>query len=336
MFRKSLAAAIIMTSVLTACGGGGGGDDNSAVNGEQVNLTCTQSGNTTNCTSQQAGGNSAPSSPRAGSGGAAAPSPAPSSGDSGSGDSGSGDSGSDGGATPGSTPPSPPSDNSGSPTPAPGTPPATTPLAASVRAAPADGATLSGTVRLDIQGSAIGNAELLPADGYAPLLGRFTVSGDKTTAFFNFNTGALPNGVLLARISAFDQSAGTGGTTEIVAMAPRRWTLANSPAPAVTEIPPASLMPQVHISNLALPYVDPAPLATMMQMEDAAYEAMLQNEWARVEGEMLRYIPAHVVLFPPTPIGFSGPWYSCLDNHTRAACREAMNNMIGLMRGKQS
>lgn len=210
------------------------------------------------------------------------------------------------------------------------------PFAAMVTIAPPAGATLAGNVQLEVRGSAIGNAELLPADGYAPVLGRFSVATDRTMAALDFDTRSLPNGVLLARISAFDQPAGSTGTTEIVAMPARRWTLANSPEPVVTQIPPASLMPEVHISSLALPYVDPAPLAAMMQLDDAAYEAMLQNEWPRVEAEMLRYIPAHVVLYPPTPNGFSGPWYSCLDFHTRLACREAMNSMIGLMRSKQT
>jgi len=42
-----------------------------------------------------------------------------------------------------------------------------------------------------------------------------------------------------------------------------------------------------------------------------------------------------VVLYPPTPQSFSGPWYSCMNLHGTPACREAMNSMIGLMRGKQ-
>lgn len=207
---------------------------------------------------------------------------------------------------------------------------------AAVTAAPSDGATLLGVVRLEVRGSSIENAELLPSSGYSPRLGVFTVSADKTLAWLDFDTSTLPNGTLLVRISAFDQPAGNVNAREIIVMPPRTWHLSNQPPPAPTAIPPASLMPEVQISNLALPYVDPQPLVTMMQLDDTAYASMLANDWPRVQQVMRRYIPANVVLFPPVPLGFHGPWYSCVNGPlSAAACREAMNLMIGLMRSKQ-
>lgn len=209
------------------------------------------------------------------------------------------------------------------------------PFSATVGAAPAEGATLANTVRLEIRGNSIENAELLPPDGYSPRLGTFTVSADGAMAWLDFDSRALPNGTLLARISAFDRAAGTAGATEIVAMLARSWLLRNDPPPEPVRIPPASYMPEVHISNLALPYVDPQPLVEMTQLGDDAYEALLRDDWPRVEGIMHRYIPPHVILMPPTPMGFSGPWDACMSMHTPVACREAMNNMAGLMTSKQ-
>ncbi|HJV76710.1 MAG TPA: hypothetical protein VJ654_21030 [Noviherbaspirillum sp.] len=224
------------------------------------------------------------------------------------------------------------SDTSGG-TPTPPVP--VTPITATVTTAPTAGASLNGTVRLEVRGNSIENVELLPPDGYTPRLGTFTISADKTMAWLDFDTRSLPNGALLARISAFDKPAGSAGATEVIAMATRSWLLRNDPPPAPAQIPAASYMPEVHISSLALPYVDPQPLSAMMALNDTDYDAMLQTEWPRVEGVMHQYIPPNVVLMPPTPLGFSGPWYSCLDFHLRLACREAMNNMIGLMMGKQ-
>lgn len=228
---------------------------------------------------------------------------------------------------------SPPSQGTGNTASPPASSPA--PITATVSAAPADGATISNTVRLEIRSNSIENAELLPPDAYAPRLGLFTVSADKTMAWLDFDTRTLPNGTLLARISAFDRPAGAAGATEVVAMSTRRWLLRNNPPPAPAQIPAASYMPEVHISNLALPYVDPQPLVDMLQLGDDAYDALLRDDWPQVESVMHRYLPPHVILMPPTPMGFSGPWDACMRLHTRLACREAMNNMAGLMMGKQ-
>jgi hypothetical protein len=345
-------AAIFLSTLLAACGGGGGGSDSATAtsNGQTGNgsgsgptVPTTPTGSSGGSTSTPSGENGtpaggatdspAPTSPAGSSGGSTSTppsangtpaggttdSPAPTS-----------PAGSSGGSTstPSGTDGSPTGDASG------GTTPPAEPFAAILTAAPANDSIVAGTVTLEVQGSSIENAELLPPDAYSPRLGVFTISPDKRRATLNFDTRSLPNGTLLARVSVFNRPAGSTGATEIVAMPTRTWLLRNDPPPAPATIPPASYMPEVRISSLNLPYVDPAPLRTMMAMDDASYEAMLANEWPRVQGVMYQYIPPHVVLMPPTPLGFSGPWYSCLQSPNRLACREAMNNMIGLMSSK--
>lgn len=204
--------------------------------------------------------------------------------------------------------------------------------------APADGTTITtagNIVRLMVRGSSLGNVELLPAEGYAPTLGRFTISGEGTVATLDFNTRNLPNGVLRARIVAFDKPAGSADAREIVAMEARTWTLANSPEPSPSVIPAVTVMPEVHISLGNLPYVDPAPLTAMLSQSDAAFGNMLQSDWPRVQATLYTYAPAHVLFYPPTPRGFYGPWASCLDRPSVPACREAMMYMEAVMRNKQ-
>jgi len=75
-----------------------------------------------------------------------------------------------------------------------------------------------------VRGSGIRNVELLPATGYTPKLGVFSISADRKFAWLDFDTRALPNGVLAARISAFDQPAGLNAA-EIIAMPVREWEL---------------------------------------------------------------------------------------------------------------
>jgi hypothetical protein len=96
---------------------------------------------------------------------------------------------------------------------------------------PADGATLSGFVRLQVRGLALANVELLPASGYAPQLGIFQLSNDKTHAWLDLDTTKLPNGPLAVRASAFNVAAGQPGAVERVAMSPRTWNI-NNPTPA--------------------------------------------------------------------------------------------------------
>lgn len=101
---------------------------------------------------------------------------------------------------------------------------------AQVSNAPADGATISGTVRLEVTGTEIENVELLPQSGYTPKYAIFTVSGDKTKATVDFDTTKLSNGILTVRISAFNAASG-----EIIAMTARNWNIDNdqNPVPSI-------------------------------------------------------------------------------------------------------
>lgn len=105
-------------------------------------------------------------------------------------------------------------------------PPATT-FTAAVTSAPANGATVHGITRLEVRGTGISNAELLPASGYSPRLGAFNVSADRTMAWLDFDTRSLPDGARDVRISAYSVTEGQPGATEIVAMPARRWNFAN-------------------------------------------------------------------------------------------------------------
>jgi hypothetical protein len=143
-------------------------------------------------------------------------------------------------------------DSTSTSTPAPATDPTAVPpttlspptdFAATVTTAPADGATISGTVRIEISGSGIENAELLPPTGYTPVYGTFSISPDKTTALLDLDTRTLPDGPLMVRASAFDAPAGQASAGEIIAMNSRSWQVQNaapasgtSPAPAPSVI----------------------------------------------------------------------------------------------------
>jgi hypothetical protein len=107
------------------------------------------------------------------------------------------------------------------------------PFFASASMAPADGATLGGILRIEVHGNEMQNVELLPASGYLPRLGVFNITGDKTLAWLDVDTTALPNGPLGVRVSAFNVAAGQAGGTEIVAMSARTWNI-NNAAPRPT------------------------------------------------------------------------------------------------------
>ncbi|SNS88738.1 hypothetical protein SAMN06265795_108133 [Noviherbaspirillum humi] len=94
---------------------------------------------------------------------------------------------------------------------------------------PPDGSVLSGFVRLQVRGIDLGNVELLPASGYLPRYGVFTLSQDKTVAWLDLDTRTLPNGPVTARISAFNVAAGQPNAIELIAMSPRTWTISNAP-----------------------------------------------------------------------------------------------------------
>lgn len=104
------------------------------------------------------------------------------------------------------------------------------PFFAQTSMAPADGAALSGIVRIELRGNEMANVELLPASGYLPRYGVFNRTGDKTVAWLDLDTTRLPNGPLALRVSAFDKPAGQAGAREIVAMPARTWNI-NNPAP---------------------------------------------------------------------------------------------------------
>ncbi|HVL75441.1 MAG TPA: hypothetical protein VM406_05450, partial [Noviherbaspirillum sp.] len=161
----------------------------------------------------------------------------------------------------------------------------------------------------------------------------FNISRDKTLAWLDFDGTSLPNGTLLARVVAFSSPPGGAGQ-EIEVMPVRTWYLRNEPQPALNgPIPAPTTMPEAWLRLVDLPFVDPEPLAEMMRLDDASYSRLMTDEPERVRQTMYRYAPANVVLFP-APLGFVGPWDSCLQQPALLACREAMNNMIGLMNSK--
>lgn len=82
-----------------------------------------------------------------------------------------------------------------------------------------------------------------------------------------------------------------------------------------------------------LSYRDPAPLQKMMQLSDAQFQDMLDQRWNDVEKVLYRYVPASAEIYP-APRSFYGPWQSCLQHHTVAACREHMRQLISLQQSK--
>ncbi|MFC7516520.1 hypothetical protein ACFQUU_16020 [Herbaspirillum sp. GCM10030257] len=108
------------------------------------------------------------------------------------------------------------------------------PLSISSVSAPLDGAVLSGVTKLEVRGTGLGNAELLPASGYVPRLGKFNVSKDKTYAWLDLDTSSIPDGVQEVRISAYNVTDGQPNATEIVAMPARRWQFSNGTSNSFT------------------------------------------------------------------------------------------------------
>lgn len=135
-----------------------------------------------------------------------------------------------------------------------------------------------------------------------------------------------------------------GGGGDAVADADRTTSTQSSPiqaADATAQTPQSS--PENPVQNQALvtmtlaelPYRDPKQLEDFMAMSDTEYQNQLVNDWPSVEVMLHAYIPANVRLYP-VPRSFYGPMQSCLQQHGLAACREYMNALISLMRGKQS
>jgi hypothetical protein len=78
----------------------------------------------------------------------------------------------------------------------------------------------------------------------------------------------------------------------------------------------------------------PDKLIKLIQLSDADFENLLANDWKHVEKLLQKYIPAGVDFAPPVPLGFYGPWKSCLTTHFPLACREHINQLIALMESK--
>jgi hypothetical protein len=107
-------------------------------------------------------------------------------------------------------------------------------LSANLSAAPANGATISGTRRLEVRGTGLANVELLPVTGYSPKLGVFNVSADRAYAWLDLDTRSFPDGAHNVRISAFNVTAGQSGAQEIVVMRNRQWNVRNVTDPNFT------------------------------------------------------------------------------------------------------
>lgn len=107
-------------------------------------------------------------------------------------------------------------------------------LRATLTAAPANGAVLSRSTRLEVRGAGLANVELLPAQGYQPSYGQFNISPDRTRAWLDFDPRTLPDGGRDMRISAFNVTAAQPGAREVVVMTPRRWQLATNSTAAFT------------------------------------------------------------------------------------------------------
>jgi hypothetical protein len=83
-----------------------------------------------------------------------------------------------------------------------------------------------------------------------------------------------------------------------------------------------------------LDYRKPDKLVELMALSDAEFASLLANDWKHVENTLQKYIPAGVDFAPPVPLGFYGPWQSCMTSHYPAACREHISQLIGLMESK--
>lgn len=101
------------------------------------------------------------------------------------------------------------------------------PVSVTSVSAPANGAIMSGTQRLEVRGTNLSNVELLPATGYTPKLGIFNITPDRKYAWLDLDTKTQSDGLQNVRISAFSNTAGQPDATEIVAMPARQWNFQN-------------------------------------------------------------------------------------------------------------
>ncbi|HYC42787.1 MAG TPA: DUF4214 domain-containing protein [Noviherbaspirillum sp.] len=108
-------------------------------------------------------------------------------------------------------------------------------FSAAIAVAPADGAAISGVVRLEVRGTGLVNVELLPSSGYEPLYARFSVSEGRL-ATLDLDSRRLPDGPIAVRVAAFNVAAGGSGR-EITAMPTRTWHVSNSLPSSVPSVP---------------------------------------------------------------------------------------------------
>lgn len=103
-----------------------------------------------------------------------------------------------------------------------------------VENAPNDNNVVQGITRITVRGNRMENVELLPASGYLPRPGVFNVSADGSTAWLDFDSRSLPDGLHEVRVSAFTKLPGQPGAAETVAMPARRWHFQNGATSSFT------------------------------------------------------------------------------------------------------
>lgn len=310
MHAKYMTACAALV-LLSGCGGGGG-DPPANDSGAGGPISCT-----TDCPP----GDSPPS------GGGDVPPPS-----SGGGDDG-GDGSSGGGDPPPQDPPvveNPPPNDPPVQEPPPGdTPPVISPPDSDFNVlslyAPPNGATITTQFYMAVSGNGIRNAELLPPEGYVPIYSRFfpTPKGDTEWA------GALEP-LLLAngasyrfRISVFDVRPNTAGAREIVAMAPRTWTIDNG-----MNWQAGDRVVVTFPSIYPLKY-DDTFLRNWLAVSNAEHEASFANEdeWAAFVNELEEYIPHHIS-FESAPGGLERPHRLCVDDRVVQSCREYITALV--------
>lgn len=185
--------------------------------------------------------------------------------------------------------------------------------------APADGASLSDRVRIEVEGAGIENAELLPAAGGRPYA-LFNIDPDNSRAWVEFDTRTVTNGELRVVIDAFDSAPGTSGANVIRAMQPRTWSVQNATisSPYPGEYPLRR---------------DAAPLQSMIDLSEEEFAQLIDTDWPRIHALLQEYIPNNVLFDPPVPRGFEGPRMSCTQDAYASpeACREYMIRIVMLL-----
>ncbi|GAB3542888.1 hypothetical protein GCM10027343_15640 [Noviherbaspirillum agri] len=142
----------------------------------------------------------------------------------------------------------------------------------------------------------------------------------------------MVNGVLAARILAYDAPPGASGSA-VEVMATREWRLVNEPQPPlIGAIPPRNYRPSVIILPSELPFVDPAPLRALYELDDETLSARLANDGAAIQALMDRYQTSQIWL-EPTGIDGSGQgeWFHCRTNLTLIACKGGFRVMASRM-----